>query len=239
MLYNELKRDADAIKSVLKNNGQQLITAKDIKLVIPYRYVQGKLASVGNTVSTLAVFALVMDGVYAVSNLCSVIPLSPSATTVVSYDGEDFFEFSFDKGSVVSPNINLVVDDKNAYNIYNEFLAKGRIPWFMSYSDVAKILSTAHSHAGITLSGTNAPLELIITSIARNSDNLYEYYRNTINGIDEQFVKPPSYVPFKSISYGATNTAGKIMGSYFDEGLTSALTAPDGGPEGVEIHLRK
>lgn len=239
MLYDKLKRDGAAVKSALKINGQQLLTSKDMKIVIPYRYVQGKLASVGNSVQTLTVFAIIIDGVYAVSNLCSIITLTPSSTTVVSYEGEDYFEFSFDKGSVVSPNINLVVDDKNAYNIYNEFIAKGRIPWFMSYEDFGKILTTAHSHAGIELSGTNAPLELIITSIARNNKNLYQYYRNTIKSLDEQFTNPPGYVPFKSVSYGATNTAGKIMGSYFDEGLTSALTAPEGGPEGVEVHLRK
>lgn len=239
MLYNKLKRDSAVVKAALKINGQQLLTSKDMKIVIPYRYIQGKLAMVGNHVQTLAVFAIVIDGVYAVSNLCSSITLTPSSTTVVSYEGEDYFEFSFDKGSVVSPNINLVVDDKNAYNIYNEFIAKGRIPWFMSYEDFGKILTTAHSHAGIELSGTNAPLELIITSIARNNKNLYEYYRNTIKSLGDQFTNPPSYVPFKSVSYGATNTAGKIMGSYFDEGLTSALTAPEGGPEGVEVHLRK
>ena len=239
MLYNELKRDGAAIQAVLKSSGQQILTTKDIKVVIPYRYLQSNLASVGNSVSTVCIYAIVMDGVYAVSNLCSIMNLTPSSTTVVSFEGEDYFEFSFDKGSVVCPNINLVVDDKNAYNIYNEFIAKGRIPWFMSYEDVAKILSTAHSHAGIELSGTNAPLELIITSIARNKKDLYTYYRNTIKDISEQFTNPPGYVPFKSVSYGATNTAGKIMGSYFDEGLTSALTAPEGGPEGVEIHLRK
>lgn len=239
MLYNELKRDAGVIKSALKASGQQILTSKDIKIVIPYRYAQSKLATIGNSVQTLAVFAVIVDGYYAVSNLCSTMTLTPSSTTVVSYEGEDYFEFSFDKGSVVTPNINLVVDDKNAYNIYNEFIAKGRVPWFMSYEDFGKILTTAHSHAGITLSGTNAPLELILTSISRNSKNLYQYYRNTIKSLDEQLTNPPSYVPFKSVSYGATNTAGKIMGSYFDEGLTSALTAPEGGPEGVEVHLRK
>lgn len=239
MPYSHLKRDADTVLKTLKQSGQQLITSKDIKIVIPYRYVQGKLATVGTTINTLAVFAIIVDDVYAVSNICSTMTLTPSSTTVVNYDGDDCFEFSFDKGSVVCPNINLVVDDKNAYNIYNEFIAKGRIPWFMSYEDFGKVLTTAHTYAGITLSGTNAPLELIMTSISRDSKDLYTYYRNTISKISEQFTKPPSYVPFTSVSYGATNTAGKIMGSYFDEGLTSALTAPPGGTEGVEVHLRK
>lgn len=239
MPYSKLKKNGDVVKSALKQVGQQLMTSKDMVIVIPYRYIQGKLATVGNTVNTLAVFGIIVDDCYGISSVCASMTLTPSSTTIVSYEGEDFFEFSFDKGAVVCPNINLVVDDANAFNIYNEFIAKGRIPWFMNYEDFAKVLTTAHNHAGINLSGTNAPLELIITSIARDKKDLYTYYRNTINSIDEQYVKPPSYVPFKSVSYGATNTAGKIMGSYFDEGLTSALTAPEGGPEGVEIHLRK
>lgn len=239
MPYSKLKRNGDLIKSSIAQSGQQLLARKDLKIVIPYRYIQGKLATVGNHVSVLAVFGIIVDDSYGISNVCSLMTLTPSSTTVVTYDGEEYFEFGFDKGSVICPNINLVVDDKNAYNVYNEFIAKGRVPWFMSYEDFGKILTTAHNYAGINLSGTNAPLELIITSIARDSKNLYTYYRNIIKNTNEQFTNPPGYVPFKSVSYGATNTAGKIMGSYFDEGLTSALTAPEGGPEGVEVHLRK
>ena len=239
MPYNKLKRNAAPILANLKEVGDTLITGKDIKIIIPYRYLQGKLATIGSHISVLSVFAIT-DGVnYAVSNVCSTMSLTPDSTNIVTFEDEDFFEFEFSKGSVVCPNLNLIVDDKNAYNIYNEFIAKGKVPWFLSYEDFGKILMTAHTYAGINLAGSNAPLELIITSIARDSDNLYAYYRNSIKSLDEQYARPPAYVPFKSVAYGATNTAGKIMGSYFDEGLTSALTVPESGPQGVETYLRQ
>jgi hypothetical protein len=83
------------------------------------------------------------------------------------------------------------------------------------------------------------PLELIIGTIARSNKDLYTYYRSTLQTQQDLKTKPVVYVPFKSVSYSATSTAGKIMGSYFDEGLTSALTNDNNGSEGVEIVLRQ
>lgn len=239
MDYSKLVRDADYVKSAIKQVGSQLLAAKDVKIVIPYRFTQSKLAAVDSKIWTLCIYALVVDNRYALVNVCSTMVITPSSTTIVSYKDEDYFEFSFDKGSVITPNTNLVIDDINAYNIYNEFIAKGNIPWYMNYEDTGKMLMTAHNYAGIKLAGTNSPLELIIATIARSNDDLYTYYRNTIKTQKDLETTKPAYVPFKSVSYGATSTAGKIMGSYFDEGLTSALTNDNNGSEGVEVFLRK
>lgn len=239
MSYDRLIRDAEYIKSAIKQVGDQLLAAKDLKIVIPYHYIQSKLAIIDSKISTICIFAIIVDNKYAVSNVCSTMGITPSATNIVSFNDEDFFEFEFDKGSVISPNINLVVDDINAFNIYNEFIAKGNIPWFMSYEDCSKILITAHNYAGINLAGNNIPLELIMGTIARSKDDLYTYYRTTLQTQQDLKTKPVVYVPFKSVSYGATSTAGKIMGNYFDEGLTSALTNDNNGSEGVEVVLRQ
>lgn len=238
MDIKQLTRNPKVIQDSLRVVGQQMLATKEMSIVIPYRFIQCHLAQVGMNVSTLAVFAIITEGNYAVSNVCAMMTLTPSSISVVSIEGEDYYEFGFAKGSVVTPNINMLQDDVVAYNLYNEFIAKGRIPWYVSYEDAGKLLMTAHSYAGITLSGTNAPIEVIISSIARSGKDLYTYYRNTITDMRANN-PPPAYVPFKSVTYGATNTAGKVMGSYFDEGLTSALTAPNGGPEGVEIYLRQ
>lgn len=239
MSYDKLTRDGDYVKSAIKQVGDQLLAVKDIKIVIPYHYLQAKLAIVESRISTICVFGIIVDNKYAVSNLCSTMVLSPSSTNIVTYNDEDFFEFEFSRGSVITPNINLVVDDINAFNIYSEFIAKGNVPWFLDYEDCSKILITAHNYAGINLAGNNIPLELIIGTIARSNKDLYTYYRSTLQTQQDLKTKPVVYVPFKSVSYGATSTAGKIMGSYFDEGLTSALTNDNNGSEGVEIVLRQ
>ena len=239
MSYDKLTRDGDYVKSAIKQVGDQLLAVKDIKIVIPYRYLQAKLAIVESRISTICVFAIIVDNKFAVSNLCSTMVLSPSSTNIATYNDEDFFEFEFSRGSVITPNINLVVDDINAFNVYSEFIAKGNVPWFLDYDDCGKILITAHNYAGINLAGNNIPLELIIGTIARSNKDLYTYYRSTLQTQQDIKTKPVVYVPFKSVSYSATSTAGKIMGSYFDEGLTSALTNDNNGSEGVEIVLRQ
>lgn len=239
MDYSKLTRDGDYVKKAVKQVGDTLIALKDLKIVIPYRFVQGKLAIVSSSIKTLAVFAIVVDDKYGVSNVCSTMSLTPSNTSIVSGGLEDHFEFSFDAGAVICPNVNLVVDDINAYNIYNEMIAKGNVPWYLSYEDFGKVLMTAHNYAGINLTGNNAPIELIITSIARQQGDLYKYYRNTIKTSAQQHTQKPAYVPFSSVAYGATNSVGKIMGSYFEEGMTSTLTVDDAGPAGVEAYLRE
>lgn len=239
MKYSELKRDKDKVLKSIKQVGEQLIAVKDLKIVIPYRFINAKLASVAGTVKTLAVFAIVVGDSYAVSNICSMMQLTPSNTTIVPGDTEDCFEFSFEAGEVITPNIGLVVDGVNGYNIYNEMIAKGNVPWYLSYEDFGKVLMHAHKYADIVLAGTNAPLELIISSISRDSGDLYKYYRNTIKTAAEQFKNPPEYVPFRSVTYGATSAVGKIMGSYFEEGMVSTLTVDNTGPQGVETYLRK
>lgn len=239
MPYSKLTRDADYVLRAIRQVGDKLIAVKDLKIVIPYRFIQGKLAMVSSNIKTLAVFAIVVDNKYAVSNVCSSMTITPSNTNIVTGGVEDHFEFSFDAGSVICPNINLIVDDINSYNIYNEMIAKGNVPWYLSYEDFGKVLMTAHRYAGINLTGNNAPIELIITSIARKEGNLYKYYRNTIKTAAQQYTTKPAYVPFNSVAYGATNSVGKIMGSYFEEGMTSTLTVDDVGPPGVEAYLRK
>jgi hypothetical protein len=55
----------------------------------------------------------------------------------------------------------------------------------------------------------------------------------------EQFTKPPTFIPFRSPIYGATNTTAKLIGAYFDDSINSALVNPSEKVEGVESLLRR
>ena len=57
--------------------------------------------------------------------------------------------------------------------------------------------------------------------------------------MDEVLSRPPALIPFRSVTYGATNTTAKLMGAYFDEGLTSALVNPSQRTEKIEELLRR
>lgn len=237
MDITKLKRDASIVDSIMVQNERSLIAKKPFDIHIPFRYLPSKLADIGKEIYTAAVFGIVWEGKYAVSNACSSINLTPSSISSLIVDGEEYYVFGFDAGDTITPLIDLVVDDNVAYNIYNEFIGKAKLPWFMNYEDVGKCVANAHHYSGIRLSGTNAVLELLAASIARNPDNVTQFYREVIDSIDEQNTNPPVIFPFKSVITGTTNTMGKLIGSYFDEGITSALTY-EGGPSGVEDLFR-
>ncbi|TXG83288.1 MAG: hypothetical protein E6R13_04065 [Spirochaetes bacterium] len=164
--------------------------------------------------------------------------ITPTSTSIIEIEGEDHFEFTFEKGSQISPNVNLVVNDTLVYHIYDEIVAKGHVPFFFSYEDLGKLFVTAETHGGIKLASNNVPLEMIATAISRSTKDPMIYYRHVINDIRDQYKVKPEFIAFRNVSYGATNTTAKLMGAYFEEGLLSAFANPSKHPEPVETILR-
>ena len=82
-------------------------------------------------------------------------------------------------------------------------------------------------------------MELIASMVSRNQKNRLEYYRHTIQNRDELKTNPPLFVALRSVSDSATNTTNKLGGSYFEEGLTSALVNPTERVERIEDLLRR
>lgn len=236
-----LVRKDFGISNYLVEIDDSLIAKKPLKILFPLRFNQCGLADISDKTRCISVFAIINEkGEYMVCNIVSMMQLTPDTTTIEKYEDEEYYVLSFDQGSTVTPNVNLVVNDKNAYNIYKEFISRGKVPFYMGYEDLGKCLATAHDFAGIKLSGNNAVIELLVSTIARDSKDLHKQYRYTIKAIDEEKDKPPVFIPFTSVIYNTTSTMGKIMGGYFNEGLVSALTREaEEGSDGIETLLRQ
>lgn len=238
MNVSDLVRDSAKVHAALtQSKSGVLVATKPLKIYVPARYQERELMVIANEIRTVAIFAIVVDDkYYGVSTVNARIQLTPSWTNIVKVDDEEYYEFGFDKGAQVTPNINLVKDDLFVYKIYDEIIAKGNVPWFLSYLDLGKLFTTAKSHGGINLAANNIPLEMIAAAISRQDKDRTKFYRHAL-GEGKKDIKP-AFIPFRSVMYGATNTTAKLMGAYFDEGLTSALVNPSTKKEGVETLLR-
>lgn len=239
MNFSTMKRDASVIHAGLVEQPGGILLAKEaLKIYTPRRFEAKKLAVIGSEIRIVGIFAIAIGEVYGVSKVIAMMPITPSSTTIVTIDGDDYYEFSFDKGAVVCPNTNLVRDDSLAFKVYDEIMAGGHIPTFFSGEDLAKLFESAKYHANINLAPTNAPLEMIAASISRDPKDLRRYYRHVISKIEDQDKTPPRFIAFRNVIYGATNTTARLMGSYFDDGLMSALVNPAEKSEGIETILR-
>lgn len=227
MEISKLKRDPDRVHATIIENGDALITKTGCRIYIPKRFEEKKLATVGEETHITAIFAMVVeDQYYSTSMACATMRILPDITSVVKVGDVEYYEFIFNPGSTITPNVNLVTVSTLVYYIYNEILAKVKIPWYMNYDDLGGLLESAKHHADIRLAPDNIPLEIIAAIVSRNNQNVNQPYRQIRAGRDDVFTNPPMYVPISSVLTQATNTTAKLMGNRFDEGLTSALIDP-------------
>lgn len=234
-------RDSSKVRDCLQilEDGRT-VAKRECKIYIPSRFSERGLAEIGIENHIVGIFAIVVDDkYYGVSNMCVMVKIDPNAMLKVKINGVEYYEFIFKPGATVIKSNECVKVDTLVYRIYDEIISKGRVPWYMSYSDLGKIFDTAKSHAGANIGQNSEVTQLIVSMISRNSDDKNKYYRTAINSLDDLKNNPPAYIPLRSVIYAATNTTNKMAGSYFSVGVVSSLVSPADRTERIEAILRR
>ncbi len=229
-------RDADRVKANLQELADdRLVCKRECRIYIPVRFSERKLASIGVEIHILGIYAMVVDQkYYAVSNVNAMVRIEPALTNKVSFDEDEYYEFVFLPGTTVIANLQLIQSGNLVYSIYDEFFGKGRVPWYLGYEDLGHIFDTAKTHAGANIGTEHEVTELLVSMIARDPANRHRYYRQAVKSKEEVKQIPPAFIPLKSVVYSATNTVNKLAGSYFTDGLVSALNSPSERVERIE-----
>ncbi len=238
---SKLIRDRENVKKSFVTMGDKLVAGRDIKIYIPYRYFNRKLATLGEMTSTVMIFCVMIDDVHW--DLCALpnmVNLTPVSTTMDVMDDEEYMVLTFPKGSTITPNGNLVRDSNIVYNIYDGFYSSGYCPWFIGYMDYGKLLQHAGSYGGLTLSHNNNAIELTVAQIAKNPEDRSMSFRKTLTAFPykQGKSKEPFIAPLQSVLFNANNTSTRIVGAYLNNGILSALTYPSTRSEPIEEILR-
>lgn len=241
MDIKKLVRDPSKVQAAIKVlPDSRWVTTKGCKIYIPSRFAERGLAQIGIETHIVGIYAMVVDDqYYGVSLINSMLRIEPSSTLKIDIDEEEFYEFTFDPGSTVVSTDMLVKTDTLVYRIYDEILAKGHVPWYLTYTDLGRLFDTAKLHAGANIGQNHEVTELIVSLIARSVKDRRRYYRTVVKSLDDVRNNPPAIVPLRSVTWAATNTTNKLAGSHFSEGLTSALVSPAERVERIEALLRQ
>jgi len=227
MDITKLKRNSKKIKSILNIKGDILSVDEAVTVLFPARYVNKKLAVLGSTVKTLGIFAIVDEhNNYSVFSVPTFIYLTPFKSESIMIGDREYVSLEFQKGDVFTNNINLVKNKQFIYDLFDEFMLRGNIPWFMAYEDVANIFLKTSKYSGSGIGDNPLAMEVLIATTARYSKDKTKFYRNVIK--DKAYLKEnkPDFVALLDIYHTFTSTGSKLMGSYFKEGVTSALVNP-------------
>ena len=240
MDVRKLIRNPETVKGQLKKQADNtVITNRGCKIYIPARFAERNLADLGVDNYIVGMFAMTVDDTYySFCNINALIQITPDSVNKINIEGEDYLEFVFMKGSTVIKNTFLVMNDILVFRIYDEFMSKGNIPWYMNYEDAGKMFETAGKHGGTSVGSSPEVVEMLIATIFGDAKDRNISLRTIINTGEDLITKKFVTIPLRSVAYAASNTTNKLAGSYFSVGLTSALVNPTERTEKIEAILR-
>lgn len=236
----QLVRDGARVTACMRElQNESLVAVREVKLYIPVRFAEHSLAQVGIETYVCGIVMYVVENkYYALSKINAMIRITPTSWSKITVDDEEFYEFYFEPGSTITPSLQLVRTDTLVYKIFDELFSKGRVPSYQGYVDMAGIFDSARKHAGANVGSNHEVTEMLVSLIARNPNKRQEYYRQSVQSEDDLVKHPPIWTSLYSVTDSATNTLNKLAGSYFHEGVVSALNSPSERKERLEELLR-
>lgn len=236
----KLVRDPAAVLAQLKTTAAgQVITRSSCKIQVPARYIDIGLGQIGTETYILGCFALILDsGQYTVCNIAAIVELEPFKTVTTKIEEVLYYEFYFEPGQVVIKTTDVLRRSALMYNIFDEFMFKGKIPWYLEYEDVGKLFDTAKSHGDSNVGENLETIEFIASIITRHVKDRTKPIRQVIQDYKELNKVNINYVGLASIFYSVNSTLNKLAGSYFNDGVTSALVTPTENISKIESILR-
>lgn len=226
------KRDKDFILSNIYEQDGKYFCKEKCYIEIPLRYVNAGLLEIGVVCTLISVFRLVIGDRYSVSVLPSFIKTAPYTIEEVKILGIEYYRFHYLKDYPIIENTQVLRKDILTYFIFDEFIMKGKVPWYLEYEDYGKIYDLAAKYAATGVGDNQAIIELLISYLTRQKNNLKEYAR--LNPL-----APYKYVPLDSVYYSSPSTVNKLAGNRFSEGVVSAIVQRTNSASKVEELVRK
>lgn len=233
-----LKRKPDIIKSCFKIVGNSIILNKEISVIFPTRFINRKLAYMGDTVNVLGIFAIVDENNnYAIMNIPAMIELTPSMSNEINIEDNPYMLLEFNQYDVFSNNTKLLQEDGFIYDLFDDFFIQGNIPWYLDYEDLSNILVLSQKYAGSRIGSNPLGLEILTSIAARVSSDKTIFYRTLSKDMEKMKKDKPSYVALQNIYYTFSSTLAKTSGSYYKDGIVSAIVNKEKKKNKLEVIL--
>lgn len=240
MIIPDLKRNPEAIHNAIDYRPDEhiMVAREAIKLHVPQSYLNGKLGSIDSRYNIIGYVAYIVGDSYAISQALAMMPFTPDDVTTIKYDEGTYYELSWEPGSTICPNTRLPQKATLAFEIYDEIVAKGKMPWYMNHRDRAEVFHSSKKFAGADLGGSPALMSIFCSSCARDPKDRSRSARETFVTQADYLKAPIDYIPLRSVAYGADNTASRLLGSYAKTGIAASLVNPSDSNEKIEELLR-
>jgi len=189
--------------------------------------------TVGESVKTLGVFDMVVDGIQSGMFLVSHIEMFPSEVVNDNSGDRPRVKLIFHKGDTFMKTTKVVLDSNIAFIVWIEFVKFANTLKAIKYEDQAFIFDRLIATSGIGFPVDHATYEAIFAHLTRCPNDFTKAYRN------DKMTGDFTRIPLNDVAHAATSTTSRIVGAYFNEGVNAALVNENESPSQIEDILRK
>lgn len=189
--------------------------------------------SVADTVTTLGVFDMTVDGMQSGMFLVGRIEMVPSDVARVTIDDVPYIQLTFKKGDVFMKSTKVVVEEKLAFIVWLEFIKFARASLkAMTYEDQASMFDRIRMSSGVSFPVDHAVYEAIFSHLSRAREDFTLPFRNT--DMKGEFRR----IQLSDVTHASRSTSSRIIGAYNKDGINSALDNPNDMHSQIEDLLR-
>jgi hypothetical protein len=187
---------------------------------------------IADSVTTLGVFDMEVDGVKSGCFLVARVEMFPSDISNTTIDGVPYVQLTFNKGDTFMKTTKFVVDPKLAFYVWLEYIKYGNTLDAMKYEDQAFIFDKIRQTSGTTFPVDHVVFEAIFSYLSRDANDPNVQYRNS--GMKGDFMR----IQLNDVAHAARSTQARIVGAYMKEGINAALDNPNTMNSPIEDLLR-
>lgn len=210
-----------------------VFVGKKLVVKISKRYENYKLLSVKETVKTIGIFEIELDGKKSGMLLPAIIEMCPTSTSFITEGTEEYVLCTFEYGDTFIKDRRLVKNSHLAYVVFTEFVEKGKMPDFLKYEDYAFTLDTAQQVCGLKIPADHVAFEIIYSFLSRKHDDYTKMYRHT------DMKKPPMFLKLSDVAHASTSVTAKLISSYLSDSMNAAIVNESENESKLEELLRQ
>ena len=220
-------------ETLLRNKDHQIVTKTGCAIYFPTDYASKGLASLGEVVSVVGIFMMVVDGNhYAVSLVPALFKTLPVSIDTETIWDREYYKLTYSPGNVVMEDCRLVPIKKFSGIITDYFIDYGKTPEFVTYDKLSIILAKCRKYCNITLANPIAR-DIIVAGLSRDKKDPRTLYRLKIKSIVDAR-KAPLYIPMRDIALNTTSNFARINGNEMIRGIKETLLADATTPAPLE-----
>lgn len=194
---------------------------------IPEHYTMLGYLVIAEVVHVLGIFPMNVDGVDCGLQIPGIIDVDPSDIRTETINDKKYTILELHKGDRIMCTSSVIKDGKLHYAMWKEFISGGKIPEYLDYDATACLFDDCKKITGKGIDVNHAVIEIVYAHIYRDRDDLTKLYRLT------PMTKPPVNIKLNQPAYATNSTHARIIGSYAEQGMNTALIHQNA--ENVEI----